>query len=105
MDTTGSQASSALKKKNWHVPKIDLHRSIHFTKQVKPAMDEEEHFHRILNREDTPFVTESNALTSRFGPIKDKFVQKYECLLKQNERKYQIENLAMRSREYCILEQ
>ena len=55
-----------------------------------------------MNRENTPFAAKSNALSARFGPIKDKFVEKYEPLLKESERRTHIDELAKRSREYLI---
>ena len=55
-----------------------------------------------MNRENTPFAAKSNALSARFGPIKDKFVEKYEPLLKESERRSHIDDLAKRSREYLV---
>ena len=80
----------------------DLWKGIHFTKDIKAPESEQEHQERVLNRENTPFLTDQNALAPSFGLVKDKFVEKYIPLVEKTERRDQLENLAKRSREYLL---
>lgn len=83
----GLLGKSTTRSKNAVLPTQDLWRGIHFTKDVKPSMSEEEHQLRVINRENTPFVTSTNALGVRFAPVRDKFVEKYEPLIKEHRRR------------------
>ena len=94
---------STTKSKNAILPTRELWKGIHFTKDVKPApRNDKEHFLRVFNREETPFVTDKGAFLARFAPVKDRFVEKYEPLLKENERLSHLESLAERSRDYLL---
>ena len=99
----GLLGKSTTKTKNGVLPTKDVWRGIHFTKDVTgPAETQAEHLERVINRENTPFVANSNAISARFGPVKDKFVEKYEPLLRETARKSHLAQLAKRSREYLI---
>ena len=75
---------STSRSKNGVLPTRELWKGIHFTHDVKASGSTEEHLHRVYNRENTPFVHDSKAMASRFGVVKDKFVTKYEPLLRES---------------------
>ena len=98
----GLLGKSTSRTKNGVMPTKDLWRGIHFTKDVTQAESHEEHVDRVFSREHTPFAANSNALSARFAPVKDKFVEKYEPLLRESERRTSIVQLAKKSRDYVI---
>ena len=49
----------------------DFFKGVHFTKDVVPCKDDEEHKLRVFNRENTPWVSSSKAIHSVFAPVKD----------------------------------
>ena len=74
-------------KPNSILSTADLWKGIHFTKDITAPGSEREHRERVLNRENTPFVTDQNILAPSFGPVKDKFVEKYIPLVEKSERR------------------
>ena len=93
---------STSRSKNGVLPTKELWKGIHFTQDVQASESKEEHLHRVYNRENTPFVHNSKAMAPRFGVVKDKFVAKYEPLLRESERMEKIEALAKQSRDLTI---
>lgn len=82
----GLLGKSTTKSKNGILPTKELWKGIHFTHDIQPVTDKDEHLTRVWNRENTPFAVNSKAMANRFGAVKDKFVEKYEPLLKANQR-------------------
>ena len=99
----GLLGKSTSKTKNGVIPTSDVWRGIHFLQDVtQPAESLQEHNERVMSREHTPFIAKSSQLSSRFAPVRDKFVEKYEPLLKESERRNGILELAKKSREYAL---
>ena len=89
--------------KNGVIPTQELWQGIHFTKDVAEAPEDlQSHLIRVYNKENSASAFNANKLAPTFGPVRDKFVEKYEPLLKQTERKGKLEMLARRSREFLI---
>ena len=99
----GLLGKSTSKTKNGVLPTSDVWRGIHFLQDVtQPAESLQEHNERVMSKEHTPFIVKSSQLSSRFAPVRDKFVEKYEPLLKESERRKGILELAKKSREYVL---
>ena len=97
------KANNSKGKMNSVLSTADLWKGIHFTKDIKAPGSEREHRERVLNRENTPFMTDQNILAPSFAPVKDKFVEKYIPLVEKSERRDNLEQLAQRSRDYLLM--
>ena len=96
----GLLSKSTSRFKHAVLPTRELWKGIHFTKDVQPSQSEEEHLLRVFNKEGTPYIASKSALSARFRPVKDKFIEKYEPLLKEFERRNYIDEIAKKSRDY-----
>jgi len=93
---------STSRSKNGILPTSELWKGIHFTKDIRPSESQSEHEMRVLGRENTPYVISKSNFSARFAPVKDKFVERYEPLLKENERRNNMEIMAKRSRDFLL---